>query len=90
MEVRVDAERCQGHGNCYAHHPELFAPDDEAFAVFIPPTIASEDVVRAAESAADACPERAITVSLTPMPSHNGMPTPSAQPIGDHHEHAKR
>ena len=28
MRVRVDDERCEGHGRCYALAPELFEPDD--------------------------------------------------------------
>lgn len=28
MRVRIDAERCQGHGRCYALAPELFEPDE--------------------------------------------------------------
>ena len=63
MDVQVDPQRCQGHGNCYAYHPELFAPDDEAFAMFTPPTQMTRDVLLAAKSAAEACPERAIRVT---------------------------
>ncbi len=28
MRVRVDDDRCEGHGRCYALAPELFEPDD--------------------------------------------------------------
>src|SRR2546425_1109568 len=28
MRVRVDPDRCQGHGRCYATAPDLFVPDD--------------------------------------------------------------
>jgi ferredoxin len=71
MDVQVDPKRCQGHGNCYAYHPELFSPDDEAFAVFVPPAQVNDALIRAAHNAAEACPERAITVTeshTTPRP----------------------
>ena len=28
MRVRVDRDRCQGHGRCYSLAPELFEPDE--------------------------------------------------------------
>ena len=28
MKVRVDQEKCQGHGRCYALAPDLFESDD--------------------------------------------------------------
>ncbi|MEY2422009.1 MAG: ferredoxin [Acidimicrobiaceae bacterium] len=28
MKVRIDADRCEGHGRCYVLAPELFEPDE--------------------------------------------------------------
>ena len=61
MFVTVDSERCQGHGLCYMHCPDIFAPDDEAFAVVIRQPTADE--LPAVRVAVDGCPERAIALS---------------------------
>ncbi|HMG44332.1 MAG TPA: ferredoxin [Acidimicrobiales bacterium] len=52
MKVRLDPDRCQGHGRCYTLAPALFSGDDEIPA----------DQARRAESAAANCPEHAITL----------------------------
>lgn len=62
MKLRLDSDLCCGHGRCYALCPELFSEDDEGHAVLV-----AEDVPAAltqkARSAADNCPELAITLS---------------------------
>jgi len=62
MRIRLDTERCQGHGRCYALAPDLFGCDDDGFAILL----VDGDLPAAAESAAklaaDSCPEFAITV----------------------------
>ncbi len=64
MRIRVDEERCSGHGRCYTVSPEVFEADDEGY-----PrqrgqeiTIAPPDE-EAARRGADNCPESAITIS---------------------------
>jgi ferredoxin len=62
MKVHVDAERCQGHGRCYALAPSLFEPDDLGNGVevgdgSVPPEL--EDTARLAVAN---CPEQAIEV----------------------------
>ena len=63
MKLRVDADRCTGHGRCYSLAPGLLTCDDEGFvsirgsAVDVPPGYEDE-----AHDAAISCPEGAITV----------------------------
>jgi len=62
MRIRLDTERCQGHGRCYALAPDLFGCDDDGYATLL----VDGDIPAASESAAklavDSCPEFAITV----------------------------
>ena len=61
MRVRVDRERCQGHGRCYVLAPELFEADD----IGNGQEIGTGDVPAAMEEKAQLavanCPELAIT-----------------------------
>jgi len=62
MKVRIDFDRCSGHGRCYAICPEVFSDDENGY-----PVLASEEVAPEAEegarAAANNCPERAIGLS---------------------------
>ena len=63
MKVRVDADRCAGHGLCYSRAPEVFADDEEGYsrvrlAGELP---AGQEAL--ARIAAASCPERAIDVT---------------------------
>ena len=63
MKVHVDAERCQGHGRCYALAPDLFEPDDlgngsEVGEGSVPPD--RQDTARLAVAN---CPEQAIEIT---------------------------
>jgi ferredoxin len=60
MQLRIDTERCTGHGRCYSLAPDLFEPDDEGNGVVLGDgevTPAQEDIAR---RAATNCPERAV------------------------------
>ncbi len=63
MKVRIDPERCQGHGMCNMVCPQVFKYDDEGFGYVAPEyeTVPAEleDDVRLAEVQ---CPERAIVI----------------------------
>jgi ferredoxin len=60
MRIEVDFNVCVDHGQCAIAAPDIFRMDDEGHLVFNPNPDAS---LRAdAESAADACPEQAITI----------------------------
>ncbi|MDQ2636846.1 MAG: ferredoxin [Actinomycetota bacterium] len=62
MRVTVDPERCMGHGQCYAHAPQIYEPDAEGYCVVVKPDVDGDDVAQARKGA-QACPESAITVS---------------------------
>lgn len=62
MKVRIDSERCQGHGRCYDIAPGLFAEDGEGYG-----TVPGDGEVppggeRDARLAAANCPEFAVVV----------------------------
>ena len=62
MQVRIDAERCQGHGRCYDLAPDVFTEDAEGYGQVdgdgsVP--AGSEDTARLAVAN---CPETAIVI----------------------------
>jgi len=61
VQVRLDEERCQGHGRCYVLAPVIFAADDDGRGMVVtakvPPGLA--DLARLG---ADNCPEDAISL----------------------------
>ena len=62
MQVRVDEERCQGHGLCRLSAPGIFfAREEDGHAYVLSETVPAghEDE---AQLAADSCPELAIEV----------------------------
>ena len=61
MRVRIDTERCTGHGRCYMLAPEVFETDDRGSGVVINAEVPAglEDQAR---KAADNCPEQAVIV----------------------------
>ena len=62
MKVTIDTAKCAGHARCNAVAPDVYALDDDGYALpydgEVPPEL--EDQAR---KGAEACPERAITVS---------------------------
>lgn len=61
VRVRIDTERCQGHGRCAIIAPDVFDTDDLSKGkVLLDPC--PEEFRAAAEEAAFSCPETAITV----------------------------
>jgi len=61
LRIEIDRDRCSGHGRCYSLEPDLFAPDDEGFTVVLADRLSTAEEA-AARSAADNCPERAISL----------------------------
>ncbi|MGX1675523.1 ferredoxin [Streptomyces sp. NPDC055400] len=61
-EIRVDRSKCCGYGICAEIAPRLFSLDDMGFAQAAPGVLSGSAAEEAAE-AAEACPERAITLS---------------------------
>lgn len=64
MKVLINEDRCQGHGRCYSTAPGLFVPkDDHGHAEAVNGGRLEDPAeLGQAQRAADACPERAITV----------------------------
>ncbi len=65
MHYLVDADTCQGHGQCYVLAPQVFASDEEAFnaargkLIPVPPELEAE-----ARLGAESCPEQAIRLTV--------------------------
>ena len=59
--VRVDAERCEGHGRCYVLAPDVFGEDDRGHCVVLVDE-ASGALADDARKGESNCPEDAISV----------------------------
>ncbi len=62
MRVRVDQERCQGHGRCYSIAPEVFDTDDIGNGIEIGDGEVPPEFEERARLAALNCPEGAVVV----------------------------
>ncbi len=62
MQVRVDEERCQGHGLCRLSAPEIFFAREEDGHAYVLSETVPEGREDEAQLAADSCPELAIEV----------------------------
>jgi ferredoxin len=62
VKVRIDPERCQGHGRCYDLAPAVFGEDDEGYGTVLNGGAVPEGAEQDARRAVANCPERAITV----------------------------
>ena len=60
MRLRIDTERCQGHGRCYDLAPDLFGEDDEGFGQVLGEGTVPAGREHDARLAVANCPERAI------------------------------
>lgn len=61
MKVRVDDDRCGGHGVCCALCPDVFRLTDDGYSVVVAAEVlpAHEGAVR---KAAEQCPTKAISI----------------------------
>jgi ferredoxin len=59
VKVRVDEDRCAGHGMCLTLCPDVFEMTDDGWAVAAPGDVSTE-FEAAARDAITNCPERAI------------------------------
>jgi ferredoxin len=59
VRLRIDTDRCTGHGRCYDLAPELFADDAEGYGQVIVER-PDESQLPAARLAVNSCPERAV------------------------------
>lgn len=62
MQLRIDEERCTGHGRCYGLAPDLFVDDDEGNGQVVGDGTVASDQEELARKAVANCPERAITL----------------------------
>ena len=62
MNVRIDSQRCQGHGRCYELAPEIFGEDDEGYGVVLQAGVEEPGAQPRARLAAANCPEAAIEI----------------------------
>jgi ferredoxin len=62
MKLEVNKALCSGHARCAAAAPEVYELDDNGFNALTILEVAPE-LEAAAVRGADACPERAITIT---------------------------
>ncbi|HEX3646978.1 MAG TPA: ferredoxin [Pseudonocardiaceae bacterium] len=60
MKVRINTDRCQGHGRCYDLVPDLFAEDEDGYSTVIGDGLVPADLVEDARLAEANCPEHAV------------------------------
>jgi len=65
MRVRVDLERCVGHGRCYMLAPDVFDEDDQGHCRLLHATPPPELEAQARAGEAN-CPEGAIEIEEDP------------------------
>jgi ferredoxin len=62
VRIRVDPDKCQGHGRCYALAPELFDVDDYGQSTAVGDGTVPAGLEERARLAVDNCPEYAVEV----------------------------
>ena len=65
MRVRVDREKCTGHGRCYVLAPDVFGEDERGHCVLLVEQVEG-DLLSAARSGEQNCPEGAISLHEGP------------------------
>jgi ferredoxin len=61
VRIRLDADRCQGHGRCYVLAPDLFDADDYGHCVLLVDEV-PEGRQDDARSGVENCPEQALSL----------------------------
>jgi ferredoxin len=61
MQITVDMNLCESHGQCVFAAPDVFSFNDEEYLVY--ETAPSDALRSGVETAAATCPARAITVT---------------------------
>ena len=65
VRVRIDSQRCQGHGRCYDLAPDLFGEDEDGYSTLTELTAGGAVPAGAEDDARLAganCPESAISI----------------------------
>jgi ferredoxin len=64
MRIRIDHDRCEGHGRCWDIAPDLVDDDDRGHGVVRDPdAVVPPELEAQARDAARSCPEHAVTLS---------------------------
>jgi ferredoxin len=63
MKIRVNREKCAGHGRCAAVAPNVYALDDDGY-IAAETILASDDLASDALRGLRACPERIISIEV--------------------------
>jgi ferredoxin len=66
LRLRIDPERCQGHGRCYDLAPDLFGEDDEGYGQVLGDGAVPPGNEKEARLAVSNCPERAVDLAEEP------------------------
>ncbi len=61
MRVRLEAEKCVGHAQCYAVDPDLFPIDDDGYSILECREVKADDEQSTRDGVA-ACPELALVI----------------------------
>ena len=61
MKIRLDKERCTGHGRCYVLAPDVFDEDEPGYCVLKLETI-SPELRESARAGVESCPEHALSI----------------------------
>jgi ferredoxin len=61
VHIRLDAERCQGHGRCYVLAPDLFDADEYGHCVLLVDEVPAGRGDEA-RTGVENCPEQALTL----------------------------
>lgn len=62
MKIIVDTDRCEGHGRCVQHAPDVFGYDDLTNLAFVLAGADLEANAAAVNHAVQGCPERALSI----------------------------
>lgn len=61
--LKIDANKCTGHGRCYVQAPDLLSDDEQGYVAERGTVVpVPEDLLEQAEAAEQACPEMAISL----------------------------
>ncbi|MFD6890442.1 ferredoxin [Streptomyces sp. NPDC059957] len=71
MQITVDMNLCESHGQCVFAAPEVFSFDDEDYLVY--DAAPSDALLDKAEKAAVVCPARAITITAAPAAAGDAL-----------------
>jgi ferredoxin len=64
MNIRLEPERCTGHGRCYVLAPEVFDEDEQGRCVLKLATVPSK-LREQARTGVESCPEHALAIVET-------------------------